>query len=255
MNIYVCVKHVPDSAARIAIIDQTNIDERVTFILNPYDENAVAEAVKLKETLPNSEIIAVAIGKSKATETLRSSLAMGADRGIHVITETQTDSILTAKALKFAIQQDGNPNIIFTGKESIDSEGMQTMFRLASELKIPIATNVVDFENKENSVLIKSEVEASAKDVIEMDLPCIVATGKGLNKPKYPTLLQIVKSKKKEIKTIKIESLISEQPTSGVEILELKEAVEERKGKELTGTPEEVVDQLVDILKNEAKII
>ena len=88
-----------------------------------------------------------------------------------------------------------------------------------------------------------------------MDLPCIVATGKGLNKPKYPTLLQIVKSKKKEIKTIKIESLISEQPTSGVEILELKEAVEERKGKELTGTPEEVVDQLVDILKNEAKII
>jgi electron transfer flavoprotein beta subunit len=255
MKIYVCVKHVPDSAATIAIIDQTSIDERVTFLLNPYDENAVAEAIKLKEKIPDSEIIAITIGKTSATETLRSAMAMGADRSIHVVTETHTDSIQTAKALKQAIQQDGKPDIIFTGKESIDNEGMQTMFRLASELKIPIATNVVYFEKIENSVLIMSEVEASAKDVIEIDLPCIIAAGKGLNKPKYPTLPQIVKSKKKTIKTIEFGALISETPGSGIEVLELKEAVEERKGKELSGTPEEIVDQLIDILINEAKII
>ena len=145
MKIYVCVKHVPDSAATITIRGNNQIDEGVTFLLNPYDEHAVEEAARLKAQIGNSEVIAVTVGKEGALNTLQSALAMGADRGILVKTDDRVDSILTARALKAAIEQDGKPDIIFTGKQSIDSEGMQTMFRLATVLNMPAAVNVVSF--------------------------------------------------------------------------------------------------------------
>jgi electron transfer flavoprotein beta subunit len=137
MKIYVCVKHVPDSAATITIRGKNQIDENVTFLLNPYDEHAVEEAARLKAQIGDSEVVAVTLGKEAAINTLQSALAMGADRGILIKTDDRPDSILTARALKTAIEQDGKPDIIFTGKESIDSEGMQTMFRLAAALGMP----------------------------------------------------------------------------------------------------------------------
>ncbi|MGD8334267.1 MAG: electron transfer flavoprotein subunit beta/FixA family protein, partial [Desulfobacterales bacterium] len=127
MKIYVCVKHVPDSAATITIREKNQIDESVTFLLNPYDEHAVEEAARLRAQMQDSEVVAVTLGKEGALGTLQSALAMGADRGILIKTDDRPDSILTARALKAAIEQDGKPDIIFTGKESIDSEGMQTM--------------------------------------------------------------------------------------------------------------------------------
>ena len=145
MKIYVCVKHVPDSAAAITIIGKNQIDEGITFLLNPYDENAVAEAVALRDRMENSEVIAVTVGKEGALNTLQSALAMGADRGLLIKTDDHADSILTARVLKAAIEQDGEPDLIFTGKESIDREGMQTMFRLGAVLGMPVASNVVDF--------------------------------------------------------------------------------------------------------------
>lgn len=255
MKIYVCVKHVPDSAATITIKETNQIDESVTFLLNPYDEHAVEEGARIKAQTEGSEVVAVTVGKEAAISTLQSALAMGADRALLIKTDDRPDSILTARALKVAIEQDGKPDIIFTGKESIDSEGMQTMFRLAHALDVPIATNVVAFAIDQNKAVVECELEAGVKQLLEMPLPCVIGAGKGLNKPKYPTFMDIRKAKKKEIKQIDLASLPIEKPAASVQILELKPAVEQRQPKELKGPPEDAVRQLIAVLRDEAKVL
>jgi len=249
MKIYVCVKHVPDSAANIIVTERNRFDESVKYVINPYDEIAVEEAVRVKEQDGNSEVIAVTLGKQGAINTLRTALAMGADRGILIKTDMRPDSIITARALKVAIEQDGRPDIIFTGKESIDSEGMQTMYRLAAELGMPVATNVVAFSMAKGRVIVECEIEAGAREVNEMSIPCLIGAGKGLNNPRYLKIPDIMKARKKEVKEIDLDSLGFEKPTSGLEILELRLALEKRQCKILKGQPEEVVQQLVDLVE------
>ena len=255
MKIYVCVKHVPDSAATITILEDNQIDEDVTFLLNPYDEHAVEEAARLKEQFENCEVIAVTLGKEGALNTLQSALAMGADRGILVKTENPFDSILAARALKAAIEQDCKPDLIFTGKQSIDSEGMQTMFRLAALLDMPVAVNVVSISIDRAHVAVECELETGVRQLLEMPLPCVIGAGKDLNKPKYPTFIDIRNARKKEIKQIDLTGLNIEKSSASMEILELKPAVEQRQAKELKGQPQEVASQLIEILRNEAKVI
>ena len=156
MNIYVCVKHVPDSAATITVIDDQRIDEGITFLMDPYDEHALTAAVELKAQLGEGEIIAVCLANPRAEATLRSALAMGADRGILVCSDQAVDSLLTARALHAAINQDGNPFVILTGKESIDSQGMQTMFRLAGHFNMAAATNVVRISIEETAATVNT---------------------------------------------------------------------------------------------------
>ncbi len=255
MQIYVCVKHVPDSAARITILDKNRFDESVFFLINPYDENAIEAAVSLKEKMGDSEVIAITLGKAKAINTLRAALSLGVDRGIFIKTNHYPDSLVTARALKAAIEQDGQADIIFAGKESIDSEGMQTLFRLANGMDIPAATNVVNFSLDENNVTVECEMEAGAREVLEMSLPCIIGAGKGLNTPRYAKLSDIMKARKKEIKQLDLDSLNLDTPAGSLEILELKPVIEERKSKILSGEPKEVVKKFVEILTNEAKIL
>ncbi len=255
MKICVCVKHVPDSAAKITIIEQNQIDESITFIMNPYDEHAVEEAVQMKKQVGDCEVVAASVGKESAENTLRSALAMGADRAILIKTDGRLDSIMTSRALAAAIGQDGKPDLIFTGKESIDSEGFQTMYRLAAALDMSVASNVVALSLEQERVLVECEMEAGARGVIEMPLPCVVGTSKGLNTPTYPTLPAIMKARKKEVRIIELDSLAVEKPGSSVEIRELKPAVEQRKAKEIKGQPKEVVRQLVQILREEAKVL
>jgi len=255
MRIYVCVKHVPDSAANIKIVGNNQIDESVTFLMNPYDEHAIEEAARLKEKVGQAEIIAVSLGKKGAANTIQSALAMGADRGILITTDRLPDSLATARALKAAIEQDGRADIIFTGKESIDSEGFQTMYRLAAAMDMPAASGVEAFALEQGRVIVECELEAGARAVIEMPLPCVVGCGKALNKPRYPTLPAIIKARKKEVKLIELESLKIEKPAGSIEILDLKPAVEERRPQELKGSPEEIAGQIVRILKEEAKVI
>ena len=255
MRIYVCVKHVPDSAAAITIIGKNQIDEGITFLLNPYDENAVAEATALRDSLENSEVVAVTVGKEGALSTLQSALAMGADRGLLIKTDDYPDPIMIARTLKAASEQDGEPNLIFTGKESIDSEGMQTMFRLGAELGMPVASNVVDFSMENGHARVQCQLEAGIRQVLEMPLPCIIGAAKGLNTPKYPTFMDIRNARKKEVRQIDIEDLNLEKPAAGMEIVELKPAVENRQASELKGSPQEIVMQLIQVLKQEAKVI
>jgi len=255
MRIYVCVKHVPDSAAKITITGNNRIDESVTFLMNPYDEHAIEEAARLKKQLDGAQIIAVSVGKADAANTIQSALAMGADRGILVTTDSRPDSLVTARALKAAIEQDGRPDIIFTGKESIDSEGYQTMYRLAAGMDMPAASGVESFALAQGRVRVECDFEAGAKEVIDMPLPCVVGCGKGLNKPSYPTLPAIIKARKKEVQQIDLQSLNIEKPAGRIEVLDLKPAVEARRPREVKGTPDEIAGQLVRILQEEAKVI
>ncbi len=255
MQIYVCVKHVPDTAARIIILENNRIDDRVTFIMNPYDENAIEAAVRIKNESGDAEIIAVTLGSPAAEATLRSALAMGADRGILVKTDDNPDSLVTAAALKAAIESDGEPGLIFTGKESIDREGFQTMYRLAAGLNMPAASNVISLSLAQDKAIVECDGEGGAREVFEMSRPCLIGAGKSLNRPTYPTLPAIMKARKKKIKQIDLADLEFEKPAGRIELLELKPAVEKRQPSELTGTPEEVASEIVRILKEEARVL
>jgi electron transfer flavoprotein beta subunit len=180
---------------------------------------------------------------------------MGADRAILIQTGDRPDSIVTARALKAAIEQDSKPDLIFTGKESIDSEGFQTMYRLAAGLDVPVASNVVTFSLEQERVVVECEMEAGATVVVEMPLPCVIGTGKALNKPSYPTLPAIMKARKKEVKKVDLDSLAIGKPLSSMDIVELKPAVEKREAKELAGSPEAAVGELIRILREEAKVL
>jgi len=255
MNIYVCIKHVPDSAATITVEGKDRINEKITFLMNPYDEHAVTEASKIKAWSADCEVVAVCLGKPGAENTLRSAMAMGADRSILIESDRSHDSILTARALAAAIRSDGSPWIILTGKESIDSEGMQTQFRLARNLNLPVATNVVKLDVDGEHLRVECEREPGTVDVIRMSTPCVLAAGKGLNTPNYPTFPDIVKSRKKEVRKVPLAGLAVEAPAAGMVIEELVPAVEQRSPKALTGSAADIAARIVDILKNEARVI
>jgi electron transfer flavoprotein beta subunit len=255
MNIYVCVKHVPDSAATITVDGNNEINEKITFLVNPYDEHALTEAARIKASSTGTEVVAVCLGKPAAENTLRAAMAMGADRSILIETDQSHDSILTARALAAAIRSDGQPWLILTGKESIDSEGMQTQFRLAEGLGMPVATNVVKVDGDGDGVQVECEREPGTIDVIRMTAPCVLAAGKGLNTPNYPTFPDIVKSRKKPVKRISLSDLAIDQPAAGMRVEALVPAVEQRTPKAISGSAADIAAQIVDILKNEAKVI
>lgn len=254
MKIYVCVKSVPDTAAQINVRDRDQFDESVFFIINPYDENAVEEALKTKECVDDCEVIAVSLGKDVALKSIEAALAMGVDRAIFIKTETHQDSIATAKALAAAITRDGDPELIFTGRESIDSEGMQTMFRLGANLEMPVVTNVVHFGLTAGRVTVERETEMGGREIIEMRPPCVIGAGKGLNKPRYPKLQDIMQAKRKEIKQVDLVELNLPTLSSRIEVLALEPFAQQRRHKILNGSPEQTVKQLVRLLKEEAKI-
>lgn len=255
MKIYVCVKHVPDTAAKITIVGKNQIDEKVTFIINPYDENAIEAAAGLKQQVGDAEIVAVTLGKETAESTLQSALAMGADRGLLIRCNHSPDSMVAARALKAAIEQDGKPDIIFTGNESIDAEGFQTMFRLGAAMKVPVASNATAFKVKDGFVTVECKMDAGSVGVIRMPLPCIIGAGKALNKPRYPTLPDIMKARKKPIRTLTLDSLEVDSPAGSMQVVELRPAVEERRGKIIEGPFEKAVPELVRLLREEAKVI
>jgi electron transfer flavoprotein beta subunit len=254
MKIYVCVKHVPDTAATITIKDKNRFDESIIFMMNPYDEHAVEEALKVREQFDDAEVIAVTLGKSSAIHTLRHALAMGADRGIFIETGGTSDSILTAKALEKAIEQDGEPDIIFTGKEAIDTGGMQTMYRLAAGMDLPVSTNVAALSVGNGRVTLERETQAGDREIIEMPLPCVIGAGKELNEPRYTTFKDIMKANKKSVKTLNLENLALKAPEGGMEIVAYEPIQEDRRCNILEGPPEAAVEQLVGILRDEENV-
>lgn len=255
MQIYVCVKHVPDSAANIHIVDNLKIDESVPFLLNPYDEHAVTEAVILKKQVPDSEIIAVCLGKKDAESTIRSALAMGADRGLLVETDEMCDSMTTARALHAAIVKAGQADIILTGKESIDNEGMQTQFRIGALFDCPVVTNAARLDITHGNARVTCELAEGRTRTFNLSLPCVIGAGRGLNTPIYPTFPDVVKSRKKPIKTLSLSELNVSAAPGSAKIVSMTPLVQKRNPQKITGTPSEQAAEIIRILRQEAKVL
>ncbi len=255
MQIYVCIKHVPDTAVNINVVGECGFDESVKFVMNPYDEYAVEEAIQIRKKA-GGEVIIVSVGKEAATKTIRSALAVGADRGILVKTDTQfLDSSLTAQALTKVIEQDGSPDMIFTGKQSVDSEGMQIPYRLAAAFDMPVVSDVAALSMGDGNVTVEREIGSGSREVIEMTLPCVVGATKGLNEPRYANMVGIMKAKKKKLDQIDIADLGLDINAAGTKLTELKPFPERGKGKILQGSPQEMAEELTQLLKNEAKVL
>ncbi len=255
MQIYVCLKHVPDTAANITLKGEADYEAgAVKFVANPYDEYAVEEAVQLVEKNGSGEVVLVTLGPAEAVTTLRSSLAMGANRGLLVKTEEKFfDSKTTARALYAAIMQDGSPDLIFTGKVAVDTEGSQTPYRLARLFDLPVANEVSALAITDGRAVAERELGAGAREVLEMKTPCVIGTTKGLNEPRYPKFPDIMKAKKKEIKELALSDLdpaLDPRPN-----LEKLEPVPERSGATMMeGSVEESVAKLIQTLK-EGKVL
>ncbi len=255
MKIHVCVKHVPDTAANIKVVGEAGYDRTVKCIMNPYDEYAVEEAVRLvKEN--GGEAVVVSVGGAASVNTIRAALAVGCDRGILVKSDAPfLDSASTALALKAAITRDGAPDLIFTGKQSVDSEGMQTHYRLAAALDAPAANEVVDFRLENGRAVVECEAGGGDREALSLELPCVIGATRGLNEPRYPKLPDILKAKKKPLEEIDLAALDVETPAWTVEVTALEASPERGAARMLEGSVPEMVNDLVDRLQNEAKVL
>jgi electron transfer flavoprotein beta subunit len=256
MKIYVCVKHVPDTAAKITVVGDSGFAESCKFIVNPYDEYAVEEGVQLVKAAGGGEVIIVTVGKESAVNTMRAALALGADRGILVKTDAQfLDSGLTSRALQKAIEQDGGADLIFCGRQSIDSEGMQTPYRLAQAMDMAVVSDVVALSVGDGKAVAEREIGGGSREVVEMQLPCVIGATRGLNEPRYPKLPDIMKAKKKEIKQLEISDLGLEPSPARSELVKLEAVAERGQARMMQGSTREMVEELVGILKEEDKVI
>jgi electron transfer flavoprotein beta subunit len=250
VKIAVCVKRVPDSEARIKVgADKTSIDESgVKFTLNPYDEYAVEEALKLKEAAGSGEVVVVSVGGDAAQETMRTALAMGADRGILLKTDAVgLDPLPVARALAAELK-DGGYDLILFGKVAIDDYNHGVGVMVAELLELPCASAITELEIGDGKGKAEREIEGGV-EVVEFDLPGVITADKGLNEPRYPALRGIMLAKKKplEVKDASLEA-------DGLEVVGLAPPPERKEGR-IVGEGVAAVPALVDALRNEAKVL
>jgi electron transfer flavoprotein beta subunit len=250
MKIAVCVSHVPDTATKIKVgADQKTIDPAgVTYIINPYDEFAVEEALKTKEKLAgDSEVIAISVGGDQNKETIRKSLAMGVDKGVLLKDDDSRDSLGIAKALAEEIKALGC-ELVFCGKQSVDYDNSTVPQLTAELLNYSCITVVVSFNIEGKKVTAEREIEGG-KEVVEAELPVIIGAQKGLNEPRYASLKGIMSAKKKPI-----EEKPAVSAEKFVEVLGMKKPPEKQPGR-ILGTDKSAVPELVKLLREEAKVI
>ena len=215
MKIVVIVRQTPDTEAKIAANSSGNgIDETgLKWILNPFDEFAVEEAVKIKEST-GAEVVILGIGPDRALETIRTALAMGGDSAIQIKDENfgATDSYATAKLIASKIKAMGDVDLILAGKKWIDEESGQVAIQVAAELDIPQATiaTKVDVDDAAKTVKVQSEIEGGQR-IIELNFPALVTAERGLNEPRYASLPGIMKAKKKPLEEVTVDAINLEE--------------------------------------------
>lgn len=250
MNILVCVKQVPDTETKVKIgADGKSIDEsEVNFVMNPYDEYAVEEALQLKEA-NGGEVTVVTLGPESATSAMRTALAMGADKGVLLTAENARlrDSMSIAKALANEIQN-LEYDVIFCGKKSVDSDHHQTGPMLATLLGIPCVSTVSDLEVSDSTFTASREVEGG-QEVYEGSFPALFTADKGLNEPRYAALKGIMQAKKKPI-----DQKPADLPEETIEINSMELPPEPPPGK-IVGESADAVPELIRLLKEEAKVL
>lgn len=258
MKVFVCIKQVPDTETKIKILpDQSGIDPAgVKWVINPYDEHAIEEALKFKEKNPTTQIFAISIGpKTRVVEALRTALAMGVDEAVVINSTENLDSYTTAKSLAQVISTEGPAHLIFSGKLSIDVNQSAVPQMIAEFLSMPHSTVVSKFESSLEKTCVERDIEGGAKEIVEMMNPSLIAANKGLNMPRYASLPGIMKAKKKVIKEIEFSSLGISSSEQKIKYIEYSVPPEKPAIKFLTGDSLSQVSQLISCLRDEAKVI
>ncbi|NUN06906.1 MAG: electron transfer flavoprotein subunit beta/FixA family protein [Bdellovibrio sp.] len=257
MKIFVCIKQVPDTETKIKITpDQNGIDTAgIKWVLNPYDEYAVEEAVKLRDANAGSQVWVLSVGpKSRVVESLRTALAMGADEAI-VVNAENLDNYSTAKALAEVIKAEGDAKVIFSGKLAIDDNSSSVSQMLAEFLNAPHTTVVSKFSFGGENVVVERDIEGGAKEVVQMMTPAVVAANKGLNMPRYASLPGIMKAKKKVIKEIEFASLNIPASDIKVKYSSFTLPADKPPVKMIAGDAAAQTAELVKLLRDEAKVL
>ncbi|MCZ4305258.1 electron transfer flavoprotein subunit beta/FixA family protein [Denitromonas ohlonensis] len=249
MKILVPVKRVVDYNVKVRVkADQSGVElANVKMAMNPFDEIAIEEAVRMKEAGVASEVVAVSCGVAQCQETLRTAMAIGADRGILVSTDAELQPLAVAKLLK-ALCDKESPDLIILGKQAIDDDANQTGQMLAALMNLPQATFASKVTVAEGKVSVMREIDGGL-ETISMHMPAVITTDLRLNEPRYATLPNIMKAKKKPLETVTPDAL-------GVDVAARLTTVKvlEPAGRS-AGVMVADVAQLVDKLKNEAKVI
>ena len=249
MKILVPIKRVVDYNVKVRpLSDNSNVDlNNVKMAVNPFCEIALEEAVRLKEAGKATEVIAVSVGQTDSQEQLRTALALGADRATLVETDSLLEPLAIAKVLQKIIENE-KPDLIILGKQAIDGDNNQTGQMLGALLDYPKATNASEVSINESSISVTREIDGGLQ-TLELTIPSIVTTDLRLNEPRYASLPNIMKAKKKELNVVPAVDLGidlgSRTELLSVELPPSREA----------GIMVETVDDLVDKLKNEAKVI
>ncbi len=250
MKIAVCIKRVPDTETRVKVAaDGKSLDEAgVKFILNPYDEFAVEEALQRKEQAGAGEVVVVALGPAAAQETIRTAFAMGADRGVLLqVDRLPADGLAVAQALAAELKPGGYDLILF-GKMAIDDYNHQVGPMVAELLGLPCVTAVAHLELEAGRGVAEREVEGGI-EVVEFPLPAVLSADKGLNEPRYPALKGIMAAKKKplEIKPVTLAA-------GAIEVLAMRPPPDRKDGT-IVGEGAAAVPALLRLLREEAKVL
>jgi electron transfer flavoprotein beta subunit len=249
MKILVAVKRVIDYNVQIRVKEDGTgiVTDNVKMSTNPPDDNAIEEAVKIKEAGKATEVVAISVGEEKAQETVRKALAVGADRGILVKAEGTVEPLAVSKILQKIVEKE-KPDLVFMGKQAIDDDCNQTGQMLAALLNWPQATFASKIEIKEKSLEVIREIDEGL-ETIEVNMPAIVTCDLRLNEPRYASLPNIMKAKKKPIEQITASDLgVDTKPR--INQIKVEEPPKRKAGIKVAS-----VEELVQKLKNEAKVI
>jgi electron transfer flavoprotein beta subunit len=254
MNIVVLLKQTFDTEERIVITDGKITEDGVEFIVNPYDEYAVEEAVKLRDK-HGGEVTVITVGPERAEIALRTALAMGADKAVLVNSEdAELDEYSVGKVLA-SVMKDREYDIILCGNVAVDNGSGQIGPRLAEELNIAQVTSITNLEVNNGKVNIERDVEGDV-EIIEVSLPVLVSAQQGLNEPRYPSLPGIMKAKKKPLERIELDDLnMADDLLQRTVVTETFLPSKKEAGYILNGEIEEQVKEVVNLLNNKEKVI
>ncbi len=249
MKILVCVKRVIDYNVKIRVkSDKTGVEkDNVKMSMNPFDEIAVEEAVKMKENEIAKEIVVVSIGTEACKETIRSGLAMGADRGIHINSDEDLEPLNISKILMKIVENE-KPDIVLMGKQAIDDDSNQTGQMLAALSGFSQATFASKVEKVDSFLNVTREIDGGL-ETLKLSLPCIITTDLRLNEPRYASLPNIMKARQKKIDSIDV-STLGLDLSPRLSVIEVNDPPERK-----AGIMVKDIDELMEKLTNEAKVI
>ena len=262
MNSIVCLKEVPDTETRIEVRDGKVAEEGIQYVVNPYDEFALEEALKWQEQY-GGKVTLVSLGPERARESILKGLAMGADEVYHLSDEAFLcgDAYTTAKALAAAISQVGEYDIVFCGKQAVDEDNASVGIMLAALLDLPHVSVVSKLEiaQEGNCGQAERDIEGG-KEVVEFPLPAVITTQKGLNEPRYPSFRGIRQARRKPFTQWTVADVGLEAGEVGVagaklEVVEITPPPERPPGRIIEGEPAEAAKEVVRLLREEAKVI